>query len=83
MNKNCNEIKNFLSNYVYNHQKLLNKKYNSIIVIKNLFKYFKNNNDKLPLDWKEQNIEIERLICDYISGMTDRFALNLYKEINE
>ena len=83
MDKNCNEIKTFLTNYVYNHEKLLNKKNNSKIVINNLFKYFKNNNAKLPLDWKEQNIEIERLICDYISGMTDRFALNLYKEINE
>ena len=41
------------------------------------------NNKKLPLDWINQEIEIERLICDYISGMTDRYALNLYKEINE
>ena len=32
---------------------------------------------------EDLNIEIERLICDYISGMTDRFALNLYKEICE
>ena len=44
---------------------------------------FVKNNNKLPTDWRNQNIEIERLICDYISGMTDRFALNLYKEISE
>ena len=48
-----------------------------------LFSYFKNNNNKLPIDWINLNVEIERLICDYISGMTDRFALNLYKEIHE
>ena len=30
-----------------------------------------------------QDIEIERLISDYISGMTDRFATKLYKEIYE
>ncbi len=83
MKKNCDTIKKFLFNNVYNHIDLSNKRNHSKKVIFGLFTYFKNNNDKLPLDWRNQNIEIERLICDYISGMTDRFALNLYKEISE
>jgi dGTP triphosphohydrolase len=24
---------------------------------------------------------LERIICDYIAGMTDRYAINLYKKI--
>ncbi len=83
MLKNCNSIKEFLNIYVYNHENLLDKKNYSKNVVQKLFLYFKNNNDKLPNDWLVQNIEIERLICDYISGMTDRFALNLYKDIYE
>ena len=81
MQSNCNTIKDFLTTFVYNHKKLLDKKIYSKNVVKKLFSYFKKNNNNLPIDWRKQEIEIERLICDYISGMTDRFALNLYKEI--
>ena len=83
MQKNCNIIKNFLNIHVYNHADLLDKRNYSKNVVYKLFSYFKNNNNKLPIDWINLNVEIERLICDYISGMTDRFALNLYKEIHE
>ena len=53
------------------------------IIIK-LFDYYKINYDKLPKDWKKiKSTNEERNICDYISGMTDRFALNLYNSIYE
>ncbi len=83
MQNNCNKIKKFLTFHVYNHENLLDKRNYSKKVVNKLFSYFMKNNKKLPLDWINQEIEIERLICDYISGMTDRYALNLYKEINE
>ena len=83
MKKNCDIIKKFLFDKVYNHSHLSDKRQYSKKVISTLFTYFVKNNNKLPADWRNQNIEIERLICDYISGMTDRFALNLYKEISE
>ena len=83
MKINCDIIKKFLFDKVYNHSDLSEKRVYSKKVISSLFAYFKKNNDKLPIDWRNQNIEIERLICDYISGMTDRFALNLYKDISE
>ena len=82
MKKNCNIIKLFLFTSVYNHNKLLRKRNYSKDVVISLFNYFKINNNKLPIDWRKLDIEIERLICDYISGMTDRFAIKLYKEIN-
>ena len=82
MKDNCDTIKKFLFDKVYNHTNLSNKRIHSKKVISSLFSFFIKNNNKLPIDWKNQNIEIERLICDYISGMTDRFALNLYKDIN-
>ncbi len=83
MKSNCDTIKDFLNIYVYNHKNLINKRDYSKNVIEKLFKYFKKNNNKLPEDWIIKDIPIERLICDYISGMTDRFAIKLYKEIYE
>ena len=47
--------------------------------------YFEENFDKLPKDWLSK-IDFDsknRIICDYISGMTDRYALNLYKSVYE
>ena len=83
MQSNCNTIKEFLNTFVYNHKKLLDKRNFSKNIINKLFMYFKKNNNKLPEDWITQDIEIERLICDYISGMTDRFAIKLYNKIYE
>ena len=79
----CVSIKNFLYANVYNHPKLLEKRSNSENIIFRLFEYFEKNFNKLPNDWllKEESIMKQRIICDYISGMTDRYASKLYKSI--
>ena len=79
----ANEIKSFLFDNVYNHQNLLEKRKNVEKIISNLFKYFYKSPDKLPDDWRSINEPIERVICDYISGMTDRYASRLHKDLYE
>ena len=76
-------IKSFLFKNVYNHNNLLNKRENAEKIILNLFTYFYNSPNKLPQDWQNKNEPLERIICDYISGMTDRFASRLHKELYE
>ena len=83
MNSNCLSIKDFLFDKVYNHKTLIIKRKNSEDMIMKLFNYYITNYNKLPNDWKKNNTDQERNICDYISGMTDRFALNLYNKIYE
>tara|TARA_Y100000590_G_scaffold452418_1_gene595551 strand:+ start:791 stop:1921 length:1131 start_codon:yes stop_codon:yes gene_type:complete len=85
MQKNCTEISSFLYQNVYNHPKLLEKRSNSEMIIFKLFEYYKKNFDKLPNDWliKKKSEEKQRIICDYISGMTDRYAIKLYRYIYE
>jgi len=84
MNKNCISIRDFLHENVYNHKSLLLKRKKAEKIIMELFKYFKNNPNKMPDDWNNnKNEDIERIICDYISGMTDRFATRLYSSIYE
>jgi dGTPase len=48
-----------------------------------LFEYFVEHSDKLPIDYLEtiSKESIERAVCDYLSGMTDRYAIELYHEI--
>lgn len=78
--KGLNEIRNFLKVKMYNHNSV--KKWNSKseMIIEFLFNYFKKNYDKLP----NSNLlySKDRNIADYISGMTDKFALNIYENIN-
>jgi len=75
-----NEIRNFLKVKMYNHKSV--KKWNSKseMVIEFLFDYFKKNYDKLPNS--NSLYSKDRNIADYISGMTDKFALNIYENIN-
>ena len=48
-----------------------------------LFHYFEKHPEQLPTLYRN-NIEADgvgRCVCDYISGMTDRFAIETYKEL--
>ena len=76
-------IKNFLFENVYNHKNLIKKRQNVEKINSELFNYFYNSPDKLPLDWRKIDEPIERIICDYISGMTDRYASRLFRGIYE
>ena len=85
MKKDCLEISEYLYKNVYNHKKLLEKRSNAEKIIFKLFDYFEKNFDKLPSDWlsKSKKEIKQRIICDYISGMTDRYATKLFESIYE
>ena len=85
MKKDCKLIKEFLYQNVYNHSKLRVKRLKVENITKNLFKYYSKNFYLLPEDWlvQEKNESKYRIICDYISGMTDRYASKLFKSIYE
>ena len=49
----------------------------------NIFEHHLSEIKKIILSEKDNlNLEnIDRSICDFIAGMTDRYAINLYKKI--
>ncbi len=74
------EIKNFLRSKMYENKDVLKKNENGKIIIKRLFDYI----NKYPRKFltKEQlSVDKYRAISDFISGMTDRYAINLYNNI--
>ncbi len=83
MQSKAKDIKSFLFDNVYNHQNLIEKRQNVEKIISDLFKYFYNSPNELPDDWRSIDEPIERIICDYISGMTDRYASRLHKDLYE
>ena len=52
-------------------------------IIEKLYQYYSDNVDKLPAFFKEiaDQDGVPRAVCDYISGMTDQFAVTQFKEL--
>ncbi len=81
MQKVDKEIKFFLKNNMYNNKKVLKNTNRGKKIIKKLFTYLSNNHKKYINKFKLENDNKERAISDFIAGMTDRFAINLYNRI--
>ena len=81
MKKFDKNIKNFLKQKMYFHKNVNSKTNYGRKVITALFLQIKKNPTKYINIQKYSNSNIERIICDYIAGMTDRYAINLYNQI--
>ena len=75
------EIKKFLKEKMYFHKNVKKKTNYGKKIIKKLFLIIIKNPKKYINIKKYKNSKLERIICDYIAGMTDRYAINLYKKI--
>ena len=81
MQKFDKQIKNFLRQKMYFHNKVNSKTNFGRNIISKLFTKIKKNPQKYINIKKYSNSKTERIICDYIAGMTDRYAINLYNRI--
>ena len=62
---------------MYDNKSVLNKNKRGKVIIKRLFKIIKSNHKKF-LTKDQLTKDKFRAISDFISGMTDRYAINLY-----
>ena len=74
------EIRFFLKSKMYNNKKVLEKNNKGKSIIKKLFNKIKQNPGKF-LSREQLSLDKYRAISDFISGMTDRYAINLYNNI--
>ena len=74
------ELKKFLYANLYKHPDVMQMTNQANLVIKDLFSSYISDIKLLPNDYYQYNLKKinsgfkERVICDYIAGMTDRFA---------
>ena len=76
-----NDCRIFLRTNLYEHSRVNQMTSNAQRIIVDLFNYYDNNFEALPNDYKIQEKKY-RSIADFLSGMTDRFANNMYKSLN-
>lgn len=52
-------------------------------VVQRLYRYFRDNPGSLPGEFLQRALtgDNERVVCDYIAGMTDRFAIRVYQKL--
>ena len=74
-------IKLFLKSKMYNHKNVLKRTQKGRKIVQFLFSKIKKNPNKFIKKKLLSNISKERLVCDFIAGMTDRYAINLYNSI--
>lgn len=79
-------VNTFLRERLYEHYRVrrVTRKYKSVIV--KLFECFFEDVYTMPKDWQKLTIDIDDkqralIICDYIAGMTDRFAIREYQRL--
>ncbi len=75
------KIKNFLRKNMYYHRKVKSNTNEGKKIIKKLFFSIRKNPNKYINVSKYDKTNVARSICDFIAGMTDRYAINLYKKI--
>ncbi len=84
MQKLRKELREFLFKTLYSHWRVLRMSDKARRFIRNLFYIYLNNYELLPPNFKKRIEKKEetpkRVICDYIAGMTDRYALEEYKK---
>ena len=75
------QIKDFLRFNMYNHRNVVINTNKGKKIIKVLFNYLLKNSNKHIDEELLKKEPIERVVADFIAGMTDRYAINLYKKI--
>ena len=75
------QMKDFLKTNMYNHKMVIVNTNKGKTIIDALFKYLSKNSKKYISKELFKNENKERVVADFIAGMTDRYAINLYKKI--
>ncbi|MGC3936735.1 deoxyguanosinetriphosphate triphosphohydrolase [Roseobacter sp. EG26] len=80
-------IRSFLFDRMYRAPSVVEMRAQVTQVVEELFPYFMSHPDQLPKQWRKDVEEargetaLARIVSDYISGMTDRFALQEHERL--
>jgi dGTPase len=86
MRENNKVLQGFLTQKMYRHARVLEIMERAQRVIRDLFHAYMNDEKLLPSDWREDHpisdqSRYARQVCDFIAGMTDRYALDQHKRL--
>lgn len=76
-------LREFLMERLYRHYRVIRMSNKAKLFIQKLFEYYIDRPEALPsaMHNKIRRDGVRRVVCDYIAGMTDRYALDEYKKL--
>jgi len=83
MQRRNRELKDFLYQKLYRHYRVVRMQVKAENIIKDLFEAYVNEAAMLPTQYQKIIVlrGLQRTICDYIAGMTDRFAIEEHQRL--
>ena len=86
MLEDLGRLREFLMNRMYRHWKVNRTRSQARRILAEMFQLFMSEPDVLPTEWfaRSQNRDDAgraRVVCDYIAGMTDRFAIEEHRRL--
>ncbi len=79
------ELKAFLYQNFYYHHRVMRQVHKAEHILTSLYKAFLGRPNMMPLNHQAriEKVGLERAICDYLAGMTDRFAMDEFNKLFE
>ncbi|HLG19461.1 MAG TPA: deoxyguanosinetriphosphate triphosphohydrolase [Bdellovibrionota bacterium] len=83
ISKQNQQLKKFLWDHLYTHYRVVRMEEKARRMLTDLFHAYRSRPEQLPREFVDRMQEepVERIICDYIAGMTDRFALDEHQKL--
>jgi dGTPase len=83
VDKALRDLRSFMFERVYRNPVAKSEESKAKDMLRRLFEYYVNHPEALPEDFQPQlSFEgMERIVCDYIAGMSDKYAMYKYEEL--
>ncbi|MCR5559544.1 MAG: deoxyguanosinetriphosphate triphosphohydrolase [Schwartzia sp.] len=83
MQKVMTTFRNFMFENIYHSDALKTEREQAGFVLRELYKYFFDNFEKLPEEFiaREERWGRKQVVVDYVAGLTDSYAVQLFQEI--
>ncbi len=77
------DLRAFMFEKVYTNPAAKQEEYKAELLVKKLYSFFIENSTLLPQEYQDimKKTDNHRAVCDYISGMSDEYAVDLYTEL--
>ena len=79
------DLRTFMFENLYTNAAAKGEENKAELMVRELYGYYISHPDKMPVDYyrmiEENGEAAERVVCDYISGMTDQYSMMKFREI--
>lgn len=78
-------LRQFMFEHVYTNKIVKSQEQKAICMVEQLFEYYIEHIEQLPEEFadliRKQKQPIHRVVCDYIAGMTDHYAVTTFQDV--